>query len=178
MLKLNLIWSSPVTLVQWHVWRADASMSMMRPFTVFSVAVDTHLTCHPAVSMVTTCFFPPPFRFQCHPASPATAYRQGKNSDCVDGLSREQLVCLRFVWLITCTPSLALAHPLTLACALAIMHVVELSADRGMHRLRPVHAAAKLQKANVDQRETVCASILWFLWWKLNVPIVVSADVP
>lgn len=130
----------------------------MRPFTVFSVAVDTHLTCHPAVSMVTTCFFFPPFRFQCHPASPATAYRQGKNSDC--GLSREQLVCLRFVWLITCAPSLVLAHPLTLARALAIMHVVELSADRGMHRLQPVHAAAILQKANVDQRGTVCSSIL------------------
>lgn len=105
-------------------------------------------------------FFFPPFRFQCHPASLATAYRQGKNSDCVDGLSREQLVCLRIVWLITCTPSLALAHPLTLARALAIMNVVELSADRGMHRLQPVHAAAILQKANVDQRGTVCASLL------------------
>lgn len=32
---------------------------MMRPVSVFSVAVDTHLTCHPAVSMVTTCFPPP-----------------------------------------------------------------------------------------------------------------------
>lgn len=116
-------------------------------------------------------FFSPPFRFQCHPASPATAYRQGKNSDCVDGLPWEQLVCLRFVWLITCAPSLALAHPLTLARVPAIMHVVELSADRGMHRLQPVQAAAILQKANVDQREAVCASILSFLW-KLNVIVV------
>lgn len=48
----------------------------------------------------------------------------------------------------------------TLTRALTAMHVVELSADGGTHRLLAGHAAATLQKANIDPRGTFYASIL------------------
>lgn len=103
--------------------------------------------------------FPPSLPFQCHPASSATAYRQGKNPDCVLVFCPESNLDLRSYSL-----ALSLSHTpapsLPLARALTNMHVVVLSADRGMHRLLPVHAgAATLQKANDDQGGTFCASI-------------------
>lgn len=48
----------------------------------------------------------------------------------------------------------------TLTRALTAMHVVELSADGGTHRLLAGHAAATLQKANIDPGGMFYASIL------------------
>lgn len=48
----------------------------------------------------------------------------------------------------------------TLTRALTAVHVVELSADGGTHRLLAGHAAATLQKANIDPRGRFYASIL------------------
>lgn len=110
---------------------------MMRLFYRLSVAVDTHLSCYTAVSMVTQCFFffsPLPFVFSViQPPLPLP----------IDKV-RIQTLC----W---CSSR-------TLTRALTAMHVVELSADGGTHRLLAGHAT--LQKANIDPRGTFYASIL------------------